>query len=244
MKKTRPIYVFGICAVTLTTGCQTAIRENIFSTINTGFGATIAQNPQTELYEIKVGYIRSQFYSIPTSKQVEGGSHTASDGKTKVVSESQLSNDPSRTPEVVSGIKMESDARTLNLGIKISENFAVGKLGVMSPAAVAMYAAGATTTNGADAAKQAVEAVTNSKEYKDNKARETEKTKAEAQIRGIYRKKPTAHTPLLNEAKRLGVVNEATTDKNFLAKLSDYADDTSDEHLGKLKQLAEFAGKQ
>ena len=32
---------------------------------------TVAQNQQTQMYEAKVGYVRTQFYMIPTGKVVE-----------------------------------------------------------------------------------------------------------------------------------------------------------------------------
>lgn len=131
------------------TGCKTVVRENIISSIDTGLGVTLAENPKTELYEAKVGYIRSQFYSVPTAKNVE----TTGDP-------SHLSNDASTTPDLVSGIRVQSDARQLLLGVNISESFAVGKVAVMSPAAVAMYISDAKDVNTASAAAQATASTT------------------------------------------------------------------------------------
>ena len=142
----------AIPSVLFTTGCKTVVRENIISSINTGIGVTLAENPKTELYEVKVGYIRSQFYSVPTGKNVEdesaGGTH--------------LSNEANITPEIVSGIRMESDARHLLLGVSVSESFAVGKIAVMSPAATAMYIADARNKNNATAAGAAAKQVSDS----------------------------------------------------------------------------------
>src|SRR2546422_4074592 len=123
-------------------GCTTVVRENIISSVNTGIGVSLAENPKTEMYEVKVGYIRSQFYSVPTGKMVEGATNNAAN----------------LTPELVSGIKMNSDARHLFVGITVAENFAVGKVAVMSPAAVAMYVADAKSP---EAAKRASEAAGN-----------------------------------------------------------------------------------
>jgi len=125
-------------------GCKTVGRENIISTINTGIGATLTENPQTQLYEVKLGFIRTQFYSVPTGKNVEG---------------TNQSNNASLTPEVVSGIRAHSGAEHLFLGMDVSESFAVGKIAVMSPAAVAMYVAQAETATAANAASQAAQAV-------------------------------------------------------------------------------------
>lgn len=144
-----PVRCALLLALLASAGCTTVVRENIISSINTGVGVSIAENPQTQLYEIKAGYIRSQFYSIPTGKKVE-------DGKGQGAS---ITNAANVTPEVVAGIRMKSDARHLFLGMDIAENFAVGEVGVMSPAAVAMYVSQAATATSANAASLAAESV-------------------------------------------------------------------------------------
>src|SRR6266446_1381080 len=93
-----------ICIGLLSTGCTTVVRENIISSVNTGVGFTLAENPKTELYEVKLGFIRSQFYSVPTGKTVKGD-------KQECCSRQELSNHAEHTPELVSGIKMNSDFR-------------------------------------------------------------------------------------------------------------------------------------
>lgn len=132
-------------------GCKTVVRENIVSSVNTGIGISLTENPQTELYEVKIGYIRSQFYSVPTGKMVEA------DDKVNGA-EQKLSNGAHRTPNVVSGIRFNSDFRHLLLGATISENFAVGDRAVMSPAAVAMYIADAGSKEAAKSAAEGVRA--------------------------------------------------------------------------------------
>jgi hypothetical protein len=157
----------ALAIVVLTPGCQNVVRENVLSTINTGVGVTLAENPQTQLYEVKVGYIRSQFYSIPTSKTIleeaeastvtttreEGAQRTTVTGKSRYSPLTQTA--ANRTPQVVSGIRMESGAKHLFLGVDITESFAVGEIAVNSPAAVAMYVAGALEPQSAQAAAQA-----------------------------------------------------------------------------------------
>lgn len=144
----------------LATGCKTVVRENIISSVETGLGITLAENPKTELYEAKIGYIRSQFYSVPTGKVVENedcddceenGDCCGLAGR-----QDMRSNRADITPQLVSGIKMSSGAKHLFIGADISENFAVGETAVMSPAAVAMYVSQAGNPQSAKAAAEAV----------------------------------------------------------------------------------------
>jgi hypothetical protein len=162
-------------------GCKTVVRENIVSSINTGIGATITENPKTELYEVKLGFIRTQFYSIPTGKTVEG---------------TNQSNAADVTPEVVSGIRAHSGAEHLFIGMDVSESFAVGKIAVASDAATAMYIANAKTDKAAAEAAKAVNPV----------ARERAKTLIKTQdlaadevIKKIY---PTSDQPDKDQLKK------------------------------------------
>jgi hypothetical protein len=146
-------------AILLVAGCKTIVRENIISSIDTGVGATVAENKQTQLYELKAGYIRSQFYSIPTGKLVENPNAADDTSITSApgggTSNAKVSNAANVTPQVVSGIKEHSGLGDLLLGMDVSENFAVGEVAVMSPAAVAMYVADAKTPQAANAASTA-----------------------------------------------------------------------------------------
>lgn len=137
-------------------GCSTTVvRENIISTVNTGLGISIAENPKTELYEVKVGYIRSQYYSIPTGKTVKNDNEPNGGIANK---QDLRSNNADKTPQVISGIRVKSDIEHLFLGVDISESFAVGDVAVMSPAAVAMFVADAESDGKAGSAASAVEA--------------------------------------------------------------------------------------
>jgi len=142
----------GAMAVSVV-GCKTIARENIISSINTGIGLTVAQNPSTEMYEVKIGYIRNQFYSVPTGKTVEDDSAVTNN------LQSNRSNRAQDTPEMVSGIRMESGVKQLLVGLNVSESFAVGATAVMSPAAVAMYIANSENAGNALAASSAAGAV-------------------------------------------------------------------------------------
>jgi hypothetical protein len=140
----------------LTGGCQTVVRENIISSVNTGVGASLTENPQTQLYEARVGFIRSQFYSIPTGKNVDG--KPVSKDEKGASTYTNLSNDVTNTPELVSGIRSETGIKHLFLGADVMENFAVGKVAVNSRAAVAMYIAQAAGEEQATAAAGALKA--------------------------------------------------------------------------------------
>lgn len=136
-------------ALSLGTGCS-VVRENVISSINTGFGVQVVENPQTQVPELKIGYIRSQFYSIPTAKTV-GNVHNTLSGQA-----SGPLNDPSKTPQLVSGIRAGAKGATGGVGMDISENFAVGEAAVNSQAAIAMYIAQANVPASAQAASSAV----------------------------------------------------------------------------------------
>lgn len=144
-----PLLAVALLCVTAT-GCADIVKQTIVSSVNTGIGASLTQNPQTQLYEVKIGYIRTQFYSVPTGKMFCNKEDAAAGCKS--------SNDAGIAPQLVSGIRMHSGAEQLLLGIDVSENFAVGDKAVNSPAAVAMYIANADTDAKASAAAQAANA--------------------------------------------------------------------------------------
>lgn len=136
----KTLFLLMSAAAALGAGCSsTALRENVFASVNTTVGATLLENKRTQLYEVRAGFIRHQFYSIPTGKAVEGTNQV---------------HRPRAVPQVLSGIRVESGARELFLGSEVAENFATGPLGVLSPAAVAMYVSQARTAEyAANAAK-------------------------------------------------------------------------------------------
>jgi hypothetical protein len=146
--------------VILGAGCKTIVRENIISAIDTGVGATLAENKQTQLYELKAGYIRSQFYSIPTGKLVENDNPDTQivlDKNGKTV-KAKISNAANITPQVVAGIRSHTGLQDILLGMDVSENFAVGEVAVNSDAATAMYISNAQKPGNATAASEAVSA--------------------------------------------------------------------------------------
>lgn len=117
-----------IFLATIASGCTTVVRENILSSVNTGIGLAVVENPQSQLYEVKAGFIRSQFFSVPTAKSII---------KTNGTDVSKGS--PSNTPNIVSGIRVKSSAKDLFIGMDVAESFAVGEAAVKSDAAIVMY---------------------------------------------------------------------------------------------------------
>ena len=133
-KITRLAFIIELPSILLSIfGCSTVVRENILSSVETGTGISIHENPTTQLYEIRAGFIRSQFYSIPTGKVVKN--KNAAPGEI----DPSLNHEADQTPIVVSGIHSKSDWTNLIFGMDISENFAVGKEAVQSEAAKAMF---------------------------------------------------------------------------------------------------------
>lgn len=187
-------------------GCKTVARENILSTINTGMGLTVTENPTTQLYELKAGFIRTQFYSVPTGKNVEGAetSKVVENGKV-TTSSTNLSNNARSTPNVVSGIRARSSAKDLFLGMDISENFAVGDDAVRSPAAVAMYIAEAAATNNAAFAAEAVSYTTQSPLESGELAPEARETLAH--LATVYQELPKRRTDFDAAAQGVGYTN-------------------------------------
>jgi hypothetical protein len=140
----RNIALLGL--VVMLTGCTGVIKQNIISSIQTGLGIVVCENPQTQLYEVKFGYIRSQFYSVPTGKCINKDGDATSE-RADV------------TPEVVSGIKVSTSWKNLIFGADIAENFAVGKEAVRGGPAAAMYVATAEKTETAKKASEAAKSV-------------------------------------------------------------------------------------
>ena len=159
-KQLNPIFCLTVLgSITLLgAGCTTVVRENIISSIDTGIGASVMENKQTQLYELKAGYIHSQFYSIPTGKVVENQKYHktyGSNGVVKVIGDHQT-NRADITPQLVAGIRAKTSLADVILGMEVSESFAVGSDAVKSDAATAMYIANAKDSKSADAAANAV----------------------------------------------------------------------------------------
>ena len=128
------------------TGCTSVVKQNVISSINTGIGISLTENPQTQLYEAKLGYIRSQFYSVPTGKTVcdDCSKHGSTNCPAK--------NDADKAVTILTGIRVNSGIEHLFIGADIIESFAIGEAAVNSPVALAMYVAQAKNEKLAKAA--------------------------------------------------------------------------------------------
>ena len=104
-------------ALLLIQGC--ASNGYISSSITTGIGLDVSENPQTQIPHVRFGYIRHGLYYIPTGKTGDPTGNV------------------SETPHVVSKIHVSSEFLK---GITISEKFAVGDKASNSTAAAALFA--------------------------------------------------------------------------------------------------------
>ena len=154
------------CMLVLFAGCSTP-RENILAGINQVIGLSLAQNQQSLSYEGKIGFTRSQAYSIPTGKTILESSETSGlyrkDDKADLIVEKGrydplTSTNPSITPELLSMVRVDAGVEEFLLGLHVSELFAVGKAAVQSPAAAALFV---SQSKDKDVATEAAKAVSN-----------------------------------------------------------------------------------
>jgi hypothetical protein len=123
---TRARFFLLACLSLFLCGCVN--NGYISSTITTGIGLDVSENPQTQVPHVRFGYIRNGLYYIPT-------------GKTG----NRINGDASETPNVVSKIHMSSKFME---GLTISEKFAVGEDAVQSKGARQLFADVSTETRG------------------------------------------------------------------------------------------------
>ncbi len=145
----RPHLVIPVLVAPILASC-TAARENVMANVQSVIGLSIAQNSQTQAYEAKAGYVRSQIYSVPTGKLVENEA-----GRPL----SDIRNKADVVPDVVGALVVESGVDQLFIGMNVKELFAVGPKAVGSSAAIAMFAGNAATPAHTVAAIRAVDSI-------------------------------------------------------------------------------------
>ena len=147
-------------------GCRSHIlRENVLATTNSMMGISLAQSPQTQMYELKAGYARSEFFFVPTSKRIvtdgeyrdAAGVHANAAATSFNADSSRIATlqqiqamedtDPSRTPEVLAEIQVggatgRGTGPETRSTVTIRQRLAVGAKAVESPAAVALMSDG------------------------------------------------------------------------------------------------------
>lgn len=112
----------ALAAVSLCWFSGCAGNGYITSSISTGIGLDVSENPKTQVPHVKFGYIRNQLYYIPTGKTAGANGTTGS---------------AAETPDLVSEIFVNSKFMQ---GITVSEKFAIGKAAVASDASTVAFA--------------------------------------------------------------------------------------------------------
>lgn len=133
-------YLLATVALLLVAGCATN-QNYVISGTGTVIGVEIGQNPSTQMYHAKLGYVRSEIALVPTNKGTNGV--PAVNGGAK------------DTPNVLMELRFGGIFST-GTGGGIYQRLAVGETAVAQPGAAVMFAKDA---NG-NLSSNAVEAVT------------------------------------------------------------------------------------
>jgi hypothetical protein len=117
MKNLSP-WIF-VCSICILCASCTTLKDNVISSTATVIGLEIAQNPQSQLYQAKLGYNRGELAVVPTDKGVTG---SGSRSVANVIMEMRYS-----------GIFSLQDSG-------IYQRLAVGDIAVSQPGAAFMFA--------------------------------------------------------------------------------------------------------
>ncbi len=152
----RGVVVLLAVAPAACAGCSTKLlRENVLATTQSAIGLSLAQNAQTQMYELKAGFFRHEFFLVPTSKRVvndadnkDAAGTTNRDGRLDTLKCIEH-NDPSHTPEVLAEIQVggygKQSIKEQGGRVEVYQRLAVGRQAVRSRAAVALMASDAET---------------------------------------------------------------------------------------------------
>lgn len=111
-----------LCLLIAIFGAGCSGNGYITSSVSTGIGLDVSENPKTQVPHVKFGYLRNQLYYVPTGKTA------GANGVTGLASD---------TPDLVSEIFVNSKFLQ---GMTISEKFAIGKAAVASDASTTAFA--------------------------------------------------------------------------------------------------------
>lgn len=111
-----------LMAIFWLSGC--GAKGYIVASVQSVIGLDVSENPKTQVPHVRFGFVRSQYYYIPTGKSESGKGVPGGSGKAD------------ETPELVSEIDV--DFKFLSSG-KIHERFAVGSTAVKSNSAQALF---------------------------------------------------------------------------------------------------------
>lgn len=152
----RGVVVLIAVALAACAGCTTKLlRENVLATTQSAIGLSVAQNAQTQMYELKAGFFRNEFFLVPTSKRVvnDADNRDAAGTASRACHISSLKGiehyDPSSTPEVLAEIQVggygKQSLKEQGGRVEVYQRLAVGKHAVQSRAAVALMASDTET---------------------------------------------------------------------------------------------------
>lgn len=140
----------GVGAVALC-GCTSRLaRENILANTETAYGITLAENAQTQIPELKMGYARHELFYVPSSKTLAYHDPGKSIGG-EVVDASVNNGDPSKTPQVLAEIAIGTSLKrsqntngesNRGMQFRVRQRLAVGSEAVKAPAAGVLMASG------------------------------------------------------------------------------------------------------
>jgi len=236
----RPIRCLGLLSLLLLAlslacgGCTTRVnRENVFANTETGLGIFLAENPKTQLYELKVGWVRHELFWVPTSKFVR-----YADNGTEA--DNGHEHDPSDTPEVLAEITINGSTpgpAGKDDGVvkfELRQRLAVGRCAVQSGAAVALMA-------DSDAKAQAVA------DYNASREVFLQQKEVFNAIMAIYNRQTdqAKKTRIVDKAADLGIfprpLGEITDlDKFFKSHLSSWVRPDKPTNMDGLQKLHEF----
>jgi hypothetical protein len=114
-----------LAALLALTGCWTgcATSHSVIVSTGTVFGMTVSENPATALYEVRLGYARTEFAYVPSNRS----NHT---------NQPPVGNGAKDTANVIMEIRMEN----LLKGGLIYQRLAVGDVAVAQPGASLLFA--------------------------------------------------------------------------------------------------------
>ena len=121
--KSLAVILFILFAVFWLSGC--GAKGYIVASVQSVIGLDVSENPKTQVPHVRFGFVRSQYYYIPTGKSESGKNVPGGSGEAD------------ETPELVSEINV--DLKFLS-NAKIHERFAVGKRAVSTAAAQHLFA--------------------------------------------------------------------------------------------------------
>jgi len=148
------VWIAGCLAAVMVSGC--AARHTVVSSTGTTLGVEISQNPQTQMYQAKLGYNRGEIAIVPTNRSAD--KEPAADGSTNVVNNGGARD----STDVIMELRFAGLFSTgENSGLY--QRLAVGSNAVKQPGAAFMFAkghGGQLDSNTVAAVSKSIESIT------------------------------------------------------------------------------------